>query len=183
MWWAGRSVVRRHGRPRWGAVPEAGLVPAAVVEDFDVVEQDGAQLGSGLLFPGAPDVADLGVPQGLHRFDGHLILGRGSPWRKEAVMARPSKYAVEFRREAVELVRSSGRTIAQVARSLGISDGTLGNWVKADREARERAADPEALSEAERVELGRLRQETAQQQIDLEILRKAAAYSARETHR
>jgi transposase len=98
-------------------------------------------------------------------------------------MARPSKYAVEFRREAVELVRSSGRTIAQVARSLGISDGTLGNWVKADREARERAADPEALSEAERVELGRLRQETAQQQIDLEILRKAAAYSARETHR
>jgi transposase len=98
-------------------------------------------------------------------------------------MARPSKYAVEFRREAVELVRSSGRTIAQVARSLGISDGTLGNWVKADREARERAADPEALSEAERVELGRLRQETAQQQIDLEILRKAAAYFARETHR
>jgi transposase len=98
-------------------------------------------------------------------------------------MARPSKYAVEFRREAVELVRSSGRTIAQVARSLGISDGTLGNWVKADREARERAADPEALSEAERVELGRLRQDPAQQQIDLEILRKAAAYFARETHR
>jgi transposase len=72
-------------------------------------------------------------------------------------VARPSKYASEFRREAVELVRQSGRTIAEVARSLGVSDGTLGNWVKADRE-----------------ELKRLRRETAQQQIDLEILRKAA---------
>jgi len=98
-------------------------------------------------------------------------------------MARPSKYAAEFRREAVELVRSSGRPMVEVARSLGISDGTLGNWVKADREARERAADPEALSEREREELKRLRRETAQQAIDLEILRKAAAYFARETHR
>ncbi len=70
-----------------------------------------------------------------------------------------------------------------MARSLGVSDGTLGNWVKADREARERAADPEALSQGEREELKRLRRETAQQQIDLEILRKAAAYFARETHR
>ena len=108
--------------------------------------------------------------------------GVGS-WRKEAGMARPSKYASELRREAVELVRSSGRTMAEVARALGISDGTLGNWVKADREARERAADPEALSEAEREELRWLRRETAQQQIDLEILWKAAAYFARETHR
>jgi transposase len=105
------------------------------------------------------------------------------PWREEAVMARPSKYASEFRREAVELVPSSGRTIAEAARSLGISDGTLGNWVKADREARERAADPDALTEEERAELKRLGRETAQQAIDLEILRKAAACFARETDR
>ena len=57
-------------------------------------------------------------------------------------MGRPSKYPDEFRREAVELVRSSGRSMADVARSLGISDATLGNWVIADREARARAADP-----------------------------------------
>lgn len=98
-------------------------------------------------------------------------------------MGRPSKYPPEFRREAVELVRSSDRTIAEVARSLGISDGTLGNWVKADRERRERDADPNALSETERDELARLRRETAQLRIDNEILRKAAAYFAKETTR
>jgi transposase len=100
-----------------------------------------------------------------------------------SLMARPSKYTPEFRREALELIRSSGRTIAEVARSLGISDGTLGNWVKADREARERSADPAALTESERDELRRLRKEVAELQLEREILRKAAAYFARETIR
>lgn len=98
-------------------------------------------------------------------------------------MGRPAKYPEEFRREAVELVASSGRSVAEVARSLDISDATLWNWVKADRERRERDADPDALSESERDELKRLRKENAQQRIDMEILRKAAAYFARETNR
>ena len=98
-------------------------------------------------------------------------------------MGRPAKYPAEFRREAVALVKSSERGVAVVARSLGIAEGTLWNWVKADREAAERAADPDALSESEREELKRLRKRTAQQEIDLEILRKAAAYFARETNR
>ncbi|MET0780703.1 MAG: transposase [Microbacterium sp.] len=74
-------------------------------------------------------------------------------------MGRPSKYPSEFRREAVELVRSSGRSRAEVARSLGVSDNTLRNWVIIDRERRERDRDPEALTESERVELRRLRRE------------------------
>ena len=98
-------------------------------------------------------------------------------------MGRPAKYPAEFRREAIALVKSSGRPVAEVARSLEIAEGTLWNWVKADREANERAADPNALSESERDELKRLRKKTAQQEIDLEILRKAAAYFARETMR
>jgi transposase len=98
-------------------------------------------------------------------------------------MGRPSRYTPEFRREALELIRSSGRPIAEVARSLGINDGTLGNWVKADREARERSADPAALTESERDELRRLRKEVAELQLEREILRKAAAYFARETIR
>ncbi len=98
-------------------------------------------------------------------------------------MGRPSKYPDEFRREAVELVRSSGRSMADVARSLGISDATLGNWVAADREARARAADPRALDDSEREELKRLRQENADLKMDREILRKAVAYFARETIR
>ena len=73
--------------------------------------------------------------------------------------------------------------MAEVARSLEIAEGTLWNWVKADRERIERAADPDALTESERDELKRLRKENAQQEIDLEILRKAAANFARERKR
>ena len=98
-------------------------------------------------------------------------------------MGRPAKYPPEFRREALALVRSSGRPVAEVARSLEIAEGTLWNWVKAERDAAERDADPDALSESERVELARLRKLTAQQTIDLEIVGKAAAYFARETNR
>jgi len=59
----------------------------------------------------------------------------------------------------------------------------LANWINADRERRERDADPEALTESERAELRRLRRENAQLQMDMEILRKAAAYFAKETNR
>ena len=98
-------------------------------------------------------------------------------------MGRPSRFPPEFRRDALELVRSSGRSIADVARSLGMNEGTLGNWVKLDREARERQADPQALTESERQELIRLRREVAELQMEREILRKAAAYFAKETIR
>lgn len=93
-------------------------------------------------------------------------------------MGRPAKYSAEFRREALELVRGSGRPIAEVvARSLSIAEGTLWHWVKADREQRERDADPDALSESERAELKRLRKENVQLATDMQILRKAAAFS------
>ena len=48
-------------------------------------------------------------------------------------MGRPSRYPEEFRREAVELYRSSDRSRAEIARSLGISDGSLAAWVKQAR--------------------------------------------------
>ena len=98
-------------------------------------------------------------------------------------MGRPSKYPAEFRREAVELVKSSDRPRAEVARSLGLADSTLKNWVEADRTARVRADDPDGLSESERDELVRLRRENAELKLDRAILRKAAAFFARETTR
>ena len=55
--------------------------------------------------------------------------------------------------------------------------------MKASREARERASDPNALSESERDELKRLRKENIELRTDTEILRRAAAYFARETIR
>ena len=93
-------------------------------------------------------------------------------------MGRPSRYPEEFRREAVELYRSSDRPRAEVARSLGISDGSLAAWVKQARLEAESGLDTD-----ERAELERLRKENRELRMDREILRKAAAYFARETNR
>lgn len=98
-------------------------------------------------------------------------------------MARPAKYPEQFRRDAVELVESSGRTIAEVARSLSVNEGTLWNWVRDARQKRARHVDPGAVSESELEELKRLRKEVIELRTDKEILRRAAAYFARETMR
>ena len=69
-------------------------------------------------------------------------------------MGRPSEFSREFREQAVELVKATGKTVAEVARNLQINDTTLGNWVKADRAAgrarqqRVAAADGPAPSDA-----------------------------------
>ena len=94
-------------------------------------------------------------------------------------MGRPSKYPEEFRREAVALYRSSDRSRAEVAKSLGISDGSLAAWAKAAG----RDEVPGALDADERVELNRLRREVKDLRMDRENLRKAAAYFAQETIR
>jgi len=94
-------------------------------------------------------------------------------------MGRPAKYPEEFRREAVALYRQSDRSRAEVAKSLGIADGSLAAWVKAV----ERDEVPGALDANERAELDRLRKENKDLRMDREILRKAAAYFARETTR
>ncbi|MEQ8438038.1 MAG: transposase [Ilumatobacter fluminis] len=94
-------------------------------------------------------------------------------------MGRVNKYPEEFRREAVELYRSSDRPRAEVARSLGIADGSLATWVaQAERDEADGALDVD-----ERAELERLRKENRELKMDREILRKAAAYFARETNR
>ena len=94
-------------------------------------------------------------------------------------MGRPAKYPEEFRREAVALYRQSDRSRAEVAKSLGIADGSLAAWVK----SAERDEVPGALDANERAELHRLRAENKDLRMDREILRKAAAYFARETTR
>jgi hypothetical protein len=67
--------------------------------------------------------------------------------------------------------------------SLSISEGTLWNWVRDARAKKTRDADPDGLSESERDELRRLRKEVIELRTDKEILRRAAAYFARETMR
>jgi len=87
-------------------------------------------------------------------------------------------YPPEFRREAVELARTSGKPIAQVARDLGVSSQALHTWIKqADVDAGKR----EGLSTEEREELRRLRRENRTLVQEREILKKAAAFFARES--
>ena len=77
------------------------------------------------------------------------------------------------------MFRSSDRPRSDVAKSLGISDGSLAAWVKQAK----RDELPGALDADDRAELARLRKENAELKMDLEILRKPAAYFARETNR
>jgi len=83
------------------------------------------------------------------------------------------KFDQDFREGAVRLVRETGKPIAQVARDLGINDGTLANWVKADRQRR--GAGDGALSEDERAELARLRRENAELAMERDVLKRSVA--------
>jgi transposase len=98
-------------------------------------------------------------------------------------MGRRSKYPEVFRREAVALALSSDDSRASVARRLGVNETTLRNWVADHLAGEARQVDPLAVSVSEFEELGRLRREVAELRTEREILRKAAAYFARETIR
>ena len=85
-------------------------------------------------------------------------------------------YPAEFRRDAVALVRSSDKTVTQIARELGLNRETLRQWVKQDRIDQ---GEAEGLTTSERQELRRLRREVAELRIERELLVKAAAFSPR----
>jgi len=87
-------------------------------------------------------------------------------------------YPPEFRREAIELHRLSGKSIKQIADDLGISDMTLRNWIK---QAEIDEGTRQGLTSDEREELRALRRENRTLKMEREILKKAAAFFARET--
>ena len=83
------------------------------------------------------------------------------------------KFDEDFRQGAIRIVRETGKPIAQVARELGINEGTLGNWCTKDRRLREGSGV--ALSEDERTELVRLRRENAELAMQRDVLKRSVA--------
>ena len=86
----------------------------------------------------------------------------------------------EFKEGAVRIVRETGKPIAQVARELGVHEGTLGRWVNQDR--RHREGDGE-LTESEREELNRQRRENAELAMERDVLKRSAALWVKEAMR
>lgn len=87
-------------------------------------------------------------------------------------------YSAEFRAEAVRLVKSSGKPAAQIARDLGVSFESLRHWIK---QAEIDSGERQGLTTDEREELRRLRRENQVLQQEREVLKKAAAFFARES--
>ena len=85
-----------------------------------------------------------------------------------------ARYTLEFKQDAVRLVEG-GKSIAAAARSLGVVEQTLFNWVKAQRLGKLKGVDSKVVS-AEQMETSRLRAELARVKMQRDILRKATAY-------
>jgi len=92
-------------------------------------------------------------------------------------MPKIAPYTDEFKREAVKLLRTSERTIPQLAKELGVSPQSLRNW---STQLNVDEGKVEGLSTVEREELKRLRRENRVLAEEREILKKAAAFFAKE---
>lgn len=86
------------------------------------------------------------------------------------------KFTQEYKDDAVALVLGSGRSIADVAKSLGINETSLGYWVKKAKDTGEGEERPLAVSE--RAELEELRKKNAQLQMENAFLKKVASFFA-----
>ena len=96
--------------------------------------------------------------------------------RKDAAV--PAPHPAEFRRRAVELARARSKPIAELAKDLGISESCLRNWL-AQAEVDDNGSQTR-LTSAEKKEFVELRRDKRRLELEVEILKRAAAYFARE---
>jgi transposase len=89
------------------------------------------------------------------------------------------QFTDEFKAEAVALVRSSGKSVGQIARDLDLTETALREWVKRAEGEQPRKEGP--LSEDERTKLKRLEEENRVLKMERDFLKKAAAFFAKET--
>ena len=95
------------------------------------------------------------------------------------------RYSAEYRRDAARLVINSNRSLRDVGDELGLDHETLRRWVNTERvrEEAEKVESQEPLSARERLELDELRRRNAQLEKDVEFLKKASAFFARDHDR
>lgn len=91
---------------------------------------------------------------------------------------RPSVWSVEFRRDAVALVLDEHRSIADVGRSIGVNEGTLGNWVRLERVER---GERDGFTADEREQFAVLRAECAQLRMERDLLKRSLAFWVKES--
>jgi transposase len=94
---------------------------------------------------------------------------------------RARRYTAEFRRDAVALLRASGKPIAVVAKELGITDTTLGSWSR--QEGRSVESDDIKQERADREEAARLRKQVRDLEEEIEILKRFTAYWVKDSRR
>ena len=90
------------------------------------------------------------------------------------------KYTAEFKQEAIELVSGHGYTVAEAAKNLSIRRGTLDRWRREQRQRQQDAFPGTGHQSGEAAELKRLREENRKLRLEREILKKAAAFFAKE---
>lgn len=96
-------------------------------------------------------------------------------------------FSEEYKQEAVNFVIGGGRSVAEVARNIGVHEMTLGRWVRKAKDSRETAAPADAVvGETERLELIRLREQAkndkatiAELQMQVEFAKKVATWFAK----
>ena len=92
----------------------------------------------------------------------------------------PAPHPPEFRRRAVDLARLGEQPVAQTAKDLGISDSCLRNWMAQADADEGKNTESGRLSTDERTELTELRKKNKRLEVELEIVKRAAAYFAKE---
>src|SRR5688572_12765702 len=90
------------------------------------------------------------------------------------------KFTKEFKAEVVQLVKQSGKTVAQVARDLDLTESSVHAWLK-QRDVDVGEGPAGALTTAERQELAQLRRRVRELQMERDILKKATAFFAKES--
>jgi len=96
-------------------------------------------------------------------------------------MGSRRRFSEEFKRDAVELVRTTGKPVAVIARDLGVGESSLGYWLTQDRKRRGDTAEQAPLSVDERAELRRLRKRVVELEMEREILKRATAFWVKES--